>query len=148
MLNPIQEKEDGDSWPQFKGSDKEIVAQVRHELAIEQGEIIEIDSEESGDEDEGPTHLEIMKMCQEMESLCLRHRPPGNSLDLTQQLRRFCVHLRQEMTRNAMQATLDRWMGMGALRQSHYVTYLELHISHNAWEKGPSQLYSLWKSVL
>ena len=60
MLKSVQEREDGDSKPQFERSDNEIVAHVRSELAIEQGEIIEVYSEESGYEEEGLTYLEIM----------------------------------------------------------------------------------------
>lgn len=111
MLNPIEEKTIGFSTFQFEGGDEEIVERVKYDIAVEKGEIIEIESDESDEEEEqGLTAFEISKMCQEMESLCLRHAPPDLSLDLAQHLRQFRIHLRREMTKNAKQTTLDGWI--------------------------------------
>ncbi|KIJ39132.1 hypothetical protein M422DRAFT_258011 [Sphaerobolus stellatus SS14] len=111
MLNPIEEKTIGFSTFQFEGGDEEIVERVKYDIAVEKGEIIEIESDKSDEEEEqGLTAFEISKMCQEMESLCLRHAPPDLSHDLAQHLRQFRIHLRREMTKNAKQTTLDGWI--------------------------------------
>jgi len=40
MLNPVEEEKAEDLLYQFEGGDEEIVAQVRHENAVQKGEII------------------------------------------------------------------------------------------------------------
>ena len=51
LVNPAEEQEIGDSPYKFEGGDAEIVAEVRHEMAVERGEIID-DKDESDDEDD------------------------------------------------------------------------------------------------
>ena len=120
MLNPIQEKQDGDSHLQFEGSDEAIISQVKYETAVEKGEIIEVGSKESGDEEEecqaGLSHQEIAEMCQKLENLCLQYGSPDDSLDIAHQICHLHIHVRQEMVKNARQTMLDQWFVMGVSR--------------------------------
>ncbi|KIJ26213.1 hypothetical protein M422DRAFT_55619 [Sphaerobolus stellatus SS14] len=52
MLNPVEETEIGMSQYRFDGGDAEIVATVQHEMAVQNGETIEIDSDEEEEEEE------------------------------------------------------------------------------------------------
>jgi hypothetical protein len=54
LVDPEDEQEVGESPYEFKGGDDEIVDEVRHEMAVERGEIIEVDSDSEGEEDNDP----------------------------------------------------------------------------------------------
>ncbi|KIJ47446.1 hypothetical protein M422DRAFT_248844, partial [Sphaerobolus stellatus SS14] len=56
MLNPVLEREIGDSCYRFEGGDQEIVEQVKHEMAIQSGEVIEVDSDSEEEAEEGDKH--------------------------------------------------------------------------------------------
>jgi hypothetical protein len=90
-LNPIEEREIGDSLYCFEGGDAEIVAQVTWEQAIEHGELMEIDDSES--KDEGPdlemSNREVMKLCEQLEQMCLKYRHHKENRELSAQLCRF-----------------------------------------------------------
>ncbi|KIJ52173.1 hypothetical protein M422DRAFT_243772 [Sphaerobolus stellatus SS14] len=82
MLNPIEERQDADSYNQFIGTDETIIAQVKYEMAVQRGEIIEVDKEDSEDEEVtevGPSHEQIAEMCRLLEGLCLQYGPPDAS---------------------------------------------------------------------
>jgi len=51
LVDPEDEREVGESPYEFKGGDDEIVDEVRHKMAVERGEIIEVDSDSEGEED-------------------------------------------------------------------------------------------------
>jgi len=115
MLNPVQEQEMGDPSHQFPGGDAEIVAQVKSEMAVECGEIIEVDSEESEDEEEedkgSETIQDVMTMCEAMERLCLQYGEPDMSLDLAKELQHFRDHLRRMETLKLKQKSLHDFFG-------------------------------------
>ena len=46
LLDPAEEKEVGDSPYQFEGGDAEIVAQICHQMAVDQHNIVDVDSED------------------------------------------------------------------------------------------------------
>lgn len=50
LIEPPEEKEAKNSQYKFEGGDQEIVAEVKHQLAVARGEIIKVD-EDSDDED-------------------------------------------------------------------------------------------------
>ena len=118
MLNPIEETVIGESPYQFEGGDEEIVAKVKYDMAVEKGEIIVVDSDESEDEEEavdnGATAQEVVKMCEDLEGLCIRYGSAETSLTLANNLRKFRIHLRQEMMKGMKQTTLESWVGLGA----------------------------------
>jgi len=57
-------------------------AQVKCEMAVQHGKIIDIDSDESEEkEDNGLESItDVISMCKSMEHLCLRHGKPETSL--------------------------------------------------------------------
>ncbi|KIJ54772.1 hypothetical protein M422DRAFT_240859 [Sphaerobolus stellatus SS14] len=84
MLNPMLEREIGDSCYRFEGGNQEILEQVKHEMAIQSGEVIEVDSDSEEEAEEGDKHSikDVIRMCEMMERLCLRYGEPDTSLDL------------------------------------------------------------------
>ena len=118
MLNPSEEDEIGESDHSFEGGDKDIVDQVRYEMAVKKGEIIEIEEDKPGDEPEEQVGIgEMMRLCEQVKLFSLRYGDPEVSLDLSQRLRRFRIHLRKKEMENVKQTTLERWFGDGALQQ-------------------------------
>ncbi|KAJ7790055.1 hypothetical protein B0H14DRAFT_2626414 [Mycena olivaceomarginata] len=102
ILNPPEELEIGEDMFTFEGGDAEIVATVQQQLAVEHGEIevIEVDSDESDDDEDTPhaSSAKVQVLCEKLESLCVGH---GGSLDLQRQLRQFRGTLRRDKLLNA-----------------------------------------------
>jgi len=115
LLDPIEERRDADSQDDFEGGEAEIVAEVKHQMAIERGEIVEADNDDDDDGDEktdDDTDLpvstaEIMRLCEQVERLCFKHGAGESSLELPKHLRRFRAHLRHTELKNAKQTSLD-----------------------------------------
>jgi hypothetical protein len=111
LLNLIEEREIGDSPYRFEGRDAEIVAQVTWEQAIECGELIEIDDSES--KDKGPdlemSNREVMKLCEQLEQMCLKYAYHKENRELSAQLHRFRGRLRQEEMWAQKQVSLDHF---------------------------------------
>ena len=113
MLNPAEEMVVGDLQYRFEGGDKEIVELVQHEIAVAKGEVMELDS--SDDEDKGELELEasvddVIRLCQQMEGLCLRFDSNDKSLSLAQRLCQYCVDLKRVQLTSAKQTTLEEYM--------------------------------------
>jgi len=90
MLNPVEEKDIGECY-HLQTGDK-IVEKVKYDMAIERGEMIEVDSEseDEGEEAEDKlTILEVSRLCEQLEDLCLHYGEPDTSLDLNYQLQQF-----------------------------------------------------------
>ncbi|KIK12782.1 hypothetical protein PISMIDRAFT_18478 [Pisolithus microcarpus 441] len=90
MLNPVEEKEIGKSMYQFEGGEDDIVEQVNHGIAIKEGEIAEVESDD-GAGDEADTGAEMglgdkIHLCKQMEKVCITHGTGESSLDLSQHL--------------------------------------------------------------
>ena len=114
LVNPIEETQDGDSPKEFDG-DAEIVAEVKHQMAVERGEIIDVaddddeDDEEDDDKDLPVSTAEILQLCKQVERLCFKHGAGESSSELPKHLRRFRAHLLHAELKNAKQTTLDRF---------------------------------------
>lgn len=54
LVNPVQEKEVGETEQAFDGDDDEIVAQVQYNAAVARGEVMEIDEDEDEEKDDEP----------------------------------------------------------------------------------------------
>ncbi|KIJ40018.1 hypothetical protein M422DRAFT_257083 [Sphaerobolus stellatus SS14] len=115
MLNPAEERVIGDACYRFEGGDSEIIAQVKHEMAVQRGDIIEIDSdgeeEEEEEDNEAESIMDVISMCESMERLCLRHGKPETSLELSRALRQFRIHLRKTEMAQLRQKTLYDFFG-------------------------------------
>ncbi|KAH9955966.1 hypothetical protein BGW80DRAFT_1257945 [Lactifluus volemus] len=112
LINPVQEQEIlGESPYAFPGGDVEIVKQVTHEQRVEQGDVVEVDS----DDDDGgnnPTgslsRHEAIDLIAKLEPLVINHgNNASNSLKLANLLRQFRAHLHREDALNSKQTTLD-----------------------------------------
>ena len=95
----------------FEGGDAEIVAHVKHLIAVENGEIIDVDEEEEKDESEsdpiaGLTFSEIAQMCEKIEVAYWRFGCGEKGLTFPQDLRRFRGTLAQLETKSKKQVTL------------------------------------------
>jgi hypothetical protein len=93
----------GDSPYRFEGGDAEIVAEVRYEMAVACGEIIELDDSDSEDEGDmdGPSRHEVMELCERLEKVCFKFGSEKFSLELPRQLRKFRAQLLQEHLLNS-----------------------------------------------
>jgi len=107
ILDPAEERDNGDLL-NFEGGDKAIADEVRCEIAVVNGEVVEIDSDDESEED-GPsfTRAELLKLRQQLETGCMQHGDPQFSLNLTSQLRLFRAKLRREELLNAKQTSID-----------------------------------------
>jgi hypothetical protein len=94
----------------FEGGDAKIVAEVRHEMAIAQGEVIELDdsdSEVKGDNEDLLPRREVMKLCEVLEKMCLRYGDLYSSIELPHHLQRYRAQVQQANLLNCTQASLD-----------------------------------------
>ena len=118
MLNPIEEREVGDSDYRFEGGEDEIVDQVNHEMALKRGEIeeIESDDEEEDEQEEDIGIGELRGLCEKVERLSLKYGDSETCLDLSRSLRQFRIQLRRVETAKARQTSLNEWFSS---RESH-----------------------------
>lgn len=109
LLAAREEMEIGEERYRFENDDAAIVAEVQHQMAVEKGEIIEIES----DDDDIQPHAapvprsEILQMCEKLEMACMSESDANTSLELTRLLRKFHGELRRKELLNAKQSTLD-----------------------------------------
>ena len=114
LLAPREETEIGEERYQFEDDEVAIVTEVKHQMAVERGEIMEIKSD---DEDTQPhvaplPHSEILEMCEKLEMICMSESDPNTSLELPQLLRKFCGELRRQEQLSARQTTLDSFWNL------------------------------------
>ncbi|KAG2076030.1 hypothetical protein BDR04DRAFT_1090855 [Suillus decipiens] len=105
-------------FPAFEGGDKAIADEVRREVTIASGEVIEIDSDDDDDDDDDDDsaaalitpRTDLLHLCQQLEVGCnvMQYGDPQFSLNLLSQLRVFRAQLRREELLNARQTSLER----------------------------------------
>ncbi|KAG1890899.1 hypothetical protein F4604DRAFT_1898588 [Suillus subluteus] len=92
--DPAEERENGDLL-NFEGGDQAIADKVRHEIAVANGEVVKIDSDDESEEDGPPfTPTELLDLCQQLKTGCMQHGDPQLSLNLSSQLHLFRARLR------------------------------------------------------
>jgi hypothetical protein len=111
MLNPLEENEVGESTYQFEHGDDEIIAKVNHEMAVQQGEIVEVESDKDDEAENGtPMGLgEMVRITEQMEGICISHGTKDMALDLARRLRQFRIELRRQEQAALTQPTLRRF---------------------------------------
>ena len=118
LVHLNEEHEIGDSPHIFVGVDSDIVALVKHEIAVQAGTLIEVDSNlDDGEQETEPdlTCTEMLQLFQKLEYTCLRAEVDG-ALDLSKHLHIFCGQMRQLEVRGSKQITLDTlWKTMEVL---------------------------------
>jgi len=110
ILDPIEERQQEQT--ETDGSVKGIADVVRREIAVENGEIIEIDDSEDDDneDDNAPCRADLIKLCQQLQLGCMQHSDPQFSLELSHQLLKFRAILQKEELHNTTQTTLDSYI--------------------------------------
>lgn len=113
LLNPIEEREIGESQYEFRGGNGDIVQAV---LKEEEGDNDDNDDDAVDDEEEeteGKMSVhEMMRICEMMEQVCLLNAEAEgvSAVDLSTQLRRLRGHLRrQEMAAMKQPTLLELW---------------------------------------
>ena len=88
-----------------------IVAQVQHEIAVQKGEVIEIEEEDTDDEEDdnfrNVSCSDTIKLCDQLEKISLKYGNSSTSLELNKQLCQFRVFLRCEDLLKSTQSTLN-----------------------------------------
>lgn len=115
LLDPVEERDMGE-FPAFEGGDKAIADEVRREVAIASGEVIEIDSDDDDDDDDSAavsiTRTDLLNLCRQLEVGCMQYGDPQFSLNLSSQLRTFRAQLRREDLLNARQTSLEQFFSV------------------------------------
>src|SRR5882762_5884301 len=84
LVEPLEEKEIGYSPYQFEGGDADIIAEVRYQMAVESGQVVEMDETDNDEEDDQADSVgrtELIKMCKQLERSCISHTTHERSLD-------------------------------------------------------------------
>ena len=107
FVDPIEEREIGDSPYRYEGGDAEIVEEVQYEMAVERGDIIKVDSDEDSDEeDPSMTNAEVISLCGKLEAMCIAKGDPNTSLVLMGSLHKLRGQLRHEELANTKQTDI------------------------------------------
>ena len=91
---------------------------------------------------------QVMKLCQQMESLCIKHRSFDDSLGLAKHLWQYWTHLNQEQVQNVKPTLLVYFLEVSDVTRSHMSHNIIVNNSHNVLENTLPWHYMLWKSVL
>jgi hypothetical protein len=115
ISDPVEEREVGDDCDyKFPGGDNEIVEEVWRQMAIERGDIMEVDSDsEDGNEAENVmpeyTFTQVFMLCQLLEDTCLQFGELEVLFDLSKWLQAFRACVCREEIRGAKQTTIDSY---------------------------------------
>ena len=109
LLNPVEEREIGESKFRFPGGDAEIIAKVIRESRGD------VEAENEGEESDGeqdnvaPSLGEAMELCECLEKVCVIHSEAHgvSALLLQQQLRKLRAHLRAVQAKSVRQTSLS-----------------------------------------
>lgn len=104
LLDPPAERENADTQ-EFAGGEKEIVAMVQYEMAVERGEIVETEDVEDDVLGLGDFHsrVEVMGMCRQLERVCMQEAEGTLALDLAKLLRSFHDELQEIELQSSVQ---------------------------------------------
>ncbi|KAI6097291.1 hypothetical protein EDD16DRAFT_1718510 [Pisolithus croceorrhizus] len=92
IFDPKEEQEIGELQYQFEGRDVEIVAVVQHELAVKQGEVVEILSDDEDEEILATlSTTDLIQMCKTLEVACMAASDVDSTPDLARSLHKFHV---------------------------------------------------------
>ena len=90
---------------------KAMADKVRHEVAVKNGDAVDIDSDDDAEGDDGPSFMrtQLLDLCQQLEIGCMQHGDPQSTLHLSSELRIFHAKLRREELLNAKQTSIDSY---------------------------------------
>ncbi|KIK90743.1 hypothetical protein PAXRUDRAFT_151256, partial [Paxillus rubicundulus Ve08.2h10] len=96
ILDPSEEWEVGQTGGLLNAdNDEAIVVEVRRQMAVESGEIIEVESDNDDNVDYGSlmSCADVIAMCQQLEDGCMQFGDAELSFDLASHLWTFHIHL-------------------------------------------------------
>ncbi|KIK74595.1 hypothetical protein PAXRUDRAFT_175181, partial [Paxillus rubicundulus Ve08.2h10] len=103
ILDPPEEQEVGQSSSLLNADNDElIVVEVHQQMAVESGEIIEVESDNDNNNDNNVddgsliSHAGVIAMCQQLEGDCMQFGDAELSFDLASHLWTFHIHLQWE----------------------------------------------------
>ncbi|KIN97778.1 hypothetical protein M404DRAFT_31984 [Pisolithus tinctorius Marx 270] len=113
ILAAREETEVGEQRYQFD-DDSAIIAEVQHQIAVEQGNIIEVCSDDEELKDITPQVVpvprsEIIQLCEKLELACILESDADTSLELVRHLRKFHGEMCRKELQNATQTTLTSY---------------------------------------
>jgi hypothetical protein len=119
LLDPAEERDMGE-FSAFEGGDRAIADEVRREIAVANGEVINVDDDDDGDsDDEGDdnarasiSRADLLDLCQWLEVGCMQYGNPQFSLNLSSQLHIFRGTLRREELMTARQTSLHQFFSI------------------------------------
>ena len=133
LLTAREEDEMSEQRYQFENNDSAIVVEVQHQMAVEQGDIVEV---ESDDEELGASSIpgsEIIQICK-LEMVCISESDVGISLNLSCLLCKFgASEGNGKCETNNVGWLLESYITDVTI-ESQYVTHLIVHTSHFAQE--------------
>jgi hypothetical protein len=111
LLNPIEEKEKEDSPYRFEGGDTEIIAQLQQEQVVECGKAMAVDDTDSegAQSDAEMNPKEVMRVCEQLERMCLSYAHHKETGELAHHLRRFRGRVWKEAAQAQKQVTLEHF---------------------------------------
>lgn len=102
LLDPPAERENADTQ-EFPGGEKEIVAAVQYEMAVESGAIVETEDVEDDALRDFHSRVEVMGMCRQLERVCMQEAEGTLALDLAKMLRAFHDELQEIELQSSVQ---------------------------------------------
>jgi hypothetical protein len=124
ILDPPEEREQEEDPYECHNDDivAVITEEIRHEIAVENGEVIQI---ESDDEDDSPADLlscsTLISLCAQIQSSCLHYGDPELAFELSESIRKYHTQLNREELKHATQTRIEDYL---ASRSPHFVTHV------------------------
>ena len=111
ILEPREEIVISEPMFQFE-NDMAIATAVQYQMAVERGDIIEVNSDDEEDVQPKMTPMsssEIVLLCEKLEIACISQSHAGASLELIRHVCKFCGEMHQEELQNMKQTSLDSY---------------------------------------
>ncbi|KIK77288.1 hypothetical protein PAXRUDRAFT_44226, partial [Paxillus rubicundulus Ve08.2h10] len=116
ILDPPEEREVGQTGGLLNAdNDEAIMVEVHRQMAVESGEIIEVESDHDNDDNDNVgdgslmSRADVIAMCQQLEDGCMQFGDAELSFDLASHLRTFHIHLQREDLLHSKQTSLDQY---------------------------------------
>lgn len=89
---------------------KAIAEEVCHEIAVENGEVIQVESDEEDDPPASLSCSELISLCAKIQSSCLHYGDPNLAFGLLETIGRYHTQLNREEMRKAKQTSIEDYL--------------------------------------
>jgi hypothetical protein len=89
-----------------------IVEEVQCEIAVEKGEVIEVQSDDKDEANEPLSCSSVISLCTQIQMSCLQYGDPQLAFELSENICRYCAQLYKEESKNAKQMMIDDYFGL------------------------------------